>query len=208
MVDALGHRYRCTPFPWPRAQSLVKSGSYDGLFTYPTAQRREYMLFTPIPAFEQDWGYLVYNKDNPRMRAIAQASNFDQLRRFTFLSIIGSGWQNDVMPPEIERMSVPNVETQFKLMFARNLAGFAVMTRETAIYFARQAGHDTHLGFVRATFLPGHMVPFHIGLRRSLADADRLIADITRVLASDAFIARSAAITAPYQASGGEAGHD
>jgi ABC-type amino acid transport substrate-binding protein len=84
-------------------------------------------------------------------------------------------------------------------MVAAGRADLLVTSREVARFHERQAGLPA-LEMREAEFLPGGIVPYHFGLRRSLHDAETLIAAFDEAQAVLAAQGKIEAALAHYRA--------
>jgi polar amino acid transport system substrate-binding protein len=175
------------PYPWSRAQLMVESGKADIFCTYPSKKRQKYALFTPTPLFTQDYGVLVFSKDNPRSSELANARSFDDLAQFKFISQKGVGWEMDNIPATIERVWANQLETLLHFAFERAAGDFFVMTVEQAKYLADKLGYADKLMYKQVDFIPNSMVAFHIGVRRDFPQAARLVSELEELQLSERF---------------------
>ncbi len=190
----------CTPFPWARAQAMVRENRMDGLCTYPSESRKKYLEFSPEPLFVQDIGYLAYNKSTPGIEKLTKVKSYEDLARFEFVGVNGVGWEVDNIPPTISRQLLKDLPTAFQILFRRQSGDFMVISVEQAIGLAKTMDFETSsIGFVRADFITNHLVPFHIGLRKNLPDTEKNIDRITEVIRSSDFRKRRKTILVRYR---------
>ena len=77
-------------YPWKRAQKLVKEKKADGMVTVYTKERQKFTVATdPIWEIPET---LFFRRDNPKACQILKINSFKDLRKFTLVDTIGSGW--------------------------------------------------------------------------------------------------------------------
>jgi polar amino acid transport system substrate-binding protein len=78
-------------YPWARAQLMVRQGGADGFCTIPTPERLTYTIASAEPATSP--AFSVYTKaDGKRMGELKLVKTIEDLRPFSHVSYIGSGW--------------------------------------------------------------------------------------------------------------------
>lgn len=67
------------PLPWPRAKLMAEKAQIDGLLTYPSKSRQEYLLFSDKPTYVMDYNYVIFNVDNPKTTKLGHISSYEEL---------------------------------------------------------------------------------------------------------------------------------
>ena len=80
-------------FPWKRTQVFVHNGLADGMVTVATQKRLETMVATdPLVTS----GEKIFTRaDNPRIDRIRQIRTIDEMKDFSVVEVIGSGWAEE-----------------------------------------------------------------------------------------------------------------
>jgi polar amino acid transport system substrate-binding protein len=193
------YRVEFLPLPWGRAQLEVANGRLDGFCTFPSDTRKAYARFAAKPMYVWDYGNLVYSRDNARGAVIAQAKSFDDLRNLLFISQESVDWERENVPGFIRRYPVNTPSQMIHMLFRRGAGDFIIMSPEQARYYAHQFGYTEQLRSAKVDFIPNSQVEFHIGLRKTLPDAEQIIARIDAAMATPAFQARREQIINQYR---------
>jgi polar amino acid transport system substrate-binding protein len=173
--------------PWSRAQYNVRKGLTDGLLTYPSKERQEYAIFSELPLFEQDFGYLVYSAENPHIGLIESATSFTDLSSRTVIVEKGSEWEEDNIPDYLERVPGQNLNSMMHLLMLRQAGDFLVQPAEDARFIARKLGYSEKLKVRKVDFIPNSRIPFHIGVSRQLPFAMEVIKQVDMVMQNPEF---------------------
>ncbi len=173
--------------PWSRAQYNVRLGLADGLITYPSKERRDYAIFSAIPLFTQDFGYLVYSAENPNIGLIESATSFTDLSSLTVIVEKGSRWEEDNIPDYLESVPGRDVNTMMHLLMLREAGDFLVQPAEDARFIAQKLGYSKKLKVRKVDFIPNSLIPFHIGVSRKLPSAKKVINQVDAVMQSPEF---------------------
>lgn len=193
------YRIEFYPRPWARAQYEVSNERLDAFCTFPSEARQDYARFASQPMYVWDYGNLVYNRHSPTARLISKAKSFDDLSGLRFISQTGVDWEKENVPAFIYRHLANTPPQMMHMLFRRQAGDFLIMSQEQAFYYAERFGYTEQLGNAQVDFIPNSQVPFHIGLRRSLADSEQLIAEIDRAMLSAEFQARRHVIIERYR---------
>ncbi len=105
-----------TFLPWKRCQLYVEEGSYDIMFTIPTAERLEYSVTHETPAWIKRRILYTYI-NHPRLMDINSIQGLDEINEgnYTILSYIGNGWvENNVKGIGIPVEYAPDMSLIFK----------------------------------------------------------------------------------------------
>lgn len=173
--------------PWIRMQRWVETGQLDGFITYPSEERQGYALFSQMPVFNIDFGYLVYRSDHPERERMEAARSFEDLKGMVFIGQQGAEWERDNIPFSLETVLVGQLDTMMHLLVRRQTGDFMVMPPEQAIDIARRLGYEGRVAYHPVDFIPNARIPFHVGLRLSHPGSDALIERIDGVLRSPGY---------------------
>lgn len=168
--------------PWSRAQYNVRLGLANGLLTYPSKERQNYVIFSAMPLFVQDYGYLVYSADNPNRDLIESASSFSDLSSLKVIVEKGSKWEEDNIPGYLERVPGRDSETMMHLLMFRKAGDFLVQPAEDARFIAQKLGYTEKLRVRKVDFIPNSMIPFHLGVSRQSPSATEVIDQVDAVM--------------------------
>lgn len=193
------YRLVLQPLPWARAQLEVASERADGFCTFPSEQRQSYAVFSAQPMYVWDYGSLIYSGSNPRAARLAQAASFEDLRELLFISQEGVDWERENVPGFIRRYSVNSPRQMIHMLFRRDAGDFIIMSPEQALHYARLFGYTEQLRSTRVAFIPNSRIGFHIGLRKTLPEVERIMGRIDQAMADRAFQARREAIVERYR---------
>lgn len=101
------------PYPWPRAKLMAETGQVDALLTYPSESRQAYLLFTTEPTYIIDYGYIIFNSENPRAEQLANLEDYHQLSDFIMITegpeVLDSWEDQNLDHDNYPRMYVNNV---------------------------------------------------------------------------------------------------
>ena len=179
--------------PWARAQALVQDGSVDAFCTNPTPARLDYALFTsraPITTKTE----LFYALDNPRKSEIEAIKTVDQLKDFRQGDYIGNGFAEATFKG-LTIDYTPTLDSVFKKIAAGRLDLFVGNDLVAKSVLKQAALGDKIHSFPVEIGQPSH---FHIGIRKSLAEAPDLIAKADAAIAAAEADGTLARIVAKY----------
>lgn len=93
IVQRLGMEFSINPFPWIRAQEMVKAGTMDFTISLPTPARLEYSVASDRPLYSIYFKVYV-RKDHPRLGEINQVKTLDDIKSLglTVVSNVGNNW--------------------------------------------------------------------------------------------------------------------
>jgi len=185
-------------YPWSRSQLLVESGERDGFVTYPSKHRKQYAVFSEQAVFIQDYGYLIYHKDNTHKTRLEWAKSFKDISDLTVIMENGSEWEKDNIPSFLNRVKAVNQDTMVHLLFLRKEGDFMVMPPETAVHLTRKLGYQKVLNYNSVKFINDSLIPFHIGLSKKTPNADIIINQINKIILSTRFSKARKAIIEQY----------
>ncbi|MFC4258554.1 substrate-binding periplasmic protein [Marinobacter lacisalsi] len=185
--------------PWPRAQYNVRLGFTDGLLTYPSKERKEYVIFSAMPLFTQDFGYLVYSADNPNKDLIETASSFADLSGLKVIVEKGSKWEENNIPDYLERVPGRDADIRMHLLMRREAGDFLVQPAENARFIARKFGYTENLKVRKVDFIPNSQIPFHVGVSREYPSSLDVINQVDQVMQSPEFQTRLNILTESYR---------
>jgi len=180
VADELDWRMEHKGYPWERAQVMVRAGYADGFCTFPSAERQRYCAFVDQPLYHLDSRFLHFHRDNPAAARIRAATSLDHLREFRIADYIGNGWGRTLFGdwPNVHR--TPTVKQAIEMVALRR-ADLMVLAPEI---LTQHLGDDRRgLTHHPAFFLPNGLIPFHVGLRRSLSDVEDRVTDFARAQA-------------------------
>lgn len=191
------------PLPWPRAKLMAKKATVDGLLTYPSKSRQEYLLFSERPTYVMDYSYVIYNKNNPRSAELARLPSFRALGDFIMATEgpdVTDSWEEVNLPIDaFPRVYVNKAIQMFHLVLRRNSADYFIRNLEEAKYIARSLGYSEQLGYTKVTFKTQNVVPFHLGIQRSHPKSQYIIQQINAVQRSPEFEQEAMQIIKRYQ---------
>jgi polar amino acid transport system substrate-binding protein len=193
------HQVKLKPFPWARAQVEVELGRADGLLTYPSVRRKDYVSFTSSTVYKLDFGYLIYNRDNPKRDIIESALSFEDLKGVTVITQTGAEWESDNIPDYLNKVEANNIDTMIHLLLLRKQGDFLIMLPEQAIYKAKTLGYLKNMAYRQVGFINDSLIPFHIGLRKSHPIASDFIAEVEAVVGSKQFLEELQKIVSGYR---------
>ena len=174
MQEILGRRMGLTVsaqgLPWARAQIMVQDGSADAFCTLPTPVRLGYASFTQISVAQMEVA-LFYATDNPRRTEIEAIQTIEQLKGFRQGDYIGDGFAETNFK-DLPIDYSPTIEAVYRKIGAGRL-DLVVTTDLTGDSVVKQLGLGDKI--VRRPFHIGQATEYHIGIRKSLPDADQLI---------------------------------
>ena len=165
--------------PWARAQLLVQDGSADGFCTLPTPARRDYAFFTENAVIVEKT-QLFYAVDNPRKSEIEAIRTVDQLKGFRQGDYVGNGFAEATfkgLPIEL----TPTLDSVFKKIDAGHLDLF-VGTDIVAMSVVKKLGLGDKIRNFPVEI--GAPTPFCIGIRKSLPQAEVLVARANDAIAA------------------------
>jgi len=156
-------------FPWARAQAMVQNGEADAFCTNPTDERRAYALFTELPVYVAPVS-LFYSADNPRRAEIEQIKTFDDLKAVKQGDYNGNGFAETTFKGLDIEWSPNLLNTLTKVSLGRN--DVFVGNDTVAKYLIKQ----NNIGGVKSFPVAiGKQSAFHLGVRKTLPDAQGLI---------------------------------
>ena len=176
------HEVSHVAVPWARAQYNVRNGWSDGLLTYPSDARKEFMVFSAEPLYVQDYGNLVYSTDNPNAEKIGAASSFEDLAGLTVVVERGSSWEEENIPQDFRRVAGQDPSAMMHLLFRRAVGDFLIMPAENARYLAQRLGYLESLAMHDVDFIPDSPIPFHLGVSSQLPNAQEIIERVEAVM--------------------------
>lgn len=179
IAERLGWSYSYRPYPWARAQEMVRRGQADAYITIPTTERMDYMKFTSAPLIVLDRGLLVTHRDHPLRRQIEAIDHYDALREVSIATYIGDGWA------QLLWKDWPNVQWARDLgasvrLLARRQVALLVQARELVQHQARKLDTADVFVYRKVDFIPDATNAFHFGVRRSFPEADAVVAAFER----------------------------
>lgn len=156
-------------FPWARAQAMVQNGEADAFCTNPTDERRAYALFTELPVYVAPVS-LFYAADNPRSSQIEQIKTIDDLKAVKQGDYNGNGFAETTFKGLPIEWSPNLVNTLTKVSLSRN--DVFVGNDTVAKYLIKQNA----IGGIKSFPVTiGKQSAFHLGVRKTLPDAQGLI---------------------------------
>lgn len=126
-------------YPWARAQLIVKANEADAFVTVPTPERKIYtevssepviiVTFTPFTSIQ-----------NTRIDALKAVKNLSDLKKFSHIQYIGSGWAKH----KLGGMNVEWVRTLDKALFllAKNRFDLFVDTSPVVRFNVKRLGYQ------------------------------------------------------------------
>lgn len=175
-------------YPWKRAQYLVENSNKDAFCTYPSESRKGYAFFTTNPLYFQEYGYLIFNKDNDRAGDLIEIDDISDLNDFVFVSQSGIAWEEDNIPKSVQRIYVTTPEQLLHILFGRDSGDFFIMNLEQALYYSKKLGYEDKILFNRVDFIPDSSIPFHIGIRKNFPEAIQVIKTFDQIIVSNEYI--------------------
>jgi hypothetical protein len=168
--------------PWPRAQLYVEQGERDGFMTYPSEKRQAYALFSEEPVYVQDYGYLVYDKNNPQRESLENSKSFQDLVQLSVVLEIGSDWEKENIPSFLKSVKAPNHDSAIHLLYLRKSVDFIVMPPEIAKHIANKYGYQDMVAFTSVDYINDSRIPFHIGISKANKHAEAIMELVNKVL--------------------------
>lgn len=185
--------------PWARAQYNVKNGLNDGFLTYPSERRQDYAVFSKDPLFTQDFGHLVYSADNPNRVVIESATSFADLSDLVVVVENGSKWEEQNIPGYLERVKGQHINAMMHLLMLREAGDFLVQPAEDARLLAKQLGYSEKLRVRKVEFIPNSLIPFHLGVSRTLPHASEVIRQIDAIMQTPEYQSQASALIESYR---------
>jgi polar amino acid transport system substrate-binding protein len=109
-------------FPWARAQLMVRQGDADGFCTIPTPERLTYTIASTEPAVSLPFS--IYTKaDGKRLGELKLVKTIEDLRPFSHVSYIGSGWAKQNLSG-MNLRSVPKIEDCLRMVASGDADAF------------------------------------------------------------------------------------
>lgn len=172
-------------YPWARAQKMVKDGEADGMVTVYTKERQTFTVATkPLWKIVET---IFFRRDNPKACKILKVNSFKDLRNFTLVDTIGSGWTKEQYKKyQIKHIVwVPSVESAFN-MLAKGRVDVFIMFRFNAYNFLlRKRAFKGPLAKsyrnIVAIFPAFAELPFRLLIRKDSPFAKK-VKDINRVI--------------------------
>ncbi len=125
---------RCKLYPWTRAQKMVEEGKADGMVTVATeARRKRFKATDPIVEVEE---WVFVSRDNPRYKEILKIRSIKDLKRFTLVETIGSGWSRENFKG-MRIIWVPTAQSALN-MVASGRADIYLMSNYTGPFFVKE----------------------------------------------------------------------
>jgi|TARA_R110002049_G_scaffold119991_5_gene274348 polar amino acid transport system substrate-binding protein len=193
------HQVTLKAFPWARAQVEVERGRADGLLTYPSISRKDYVSFTSNTVYKLDFGYLIYHRGNTKRDVIESATSFEDLKGVTVITQTGAEWESDNIPDYIHKVEANKIDTMFHLLLLRKQGDFLIMLPEQAIYKASTLGYPNKIAYRQVNFISDSLISFHIGLRKSHPLATDFISEVDAVVGSEQFLKEVQKIVSSYR---------
>lgn len=187
-----------TLYPWSRAQQMVQQGIADAFCTFPSEQRQQYALFTPSPVFYLDYGNLVFRRDNPNARQIANARSWDDLKGLTFVGQYNTGWEDDNVPDFIDKVHFSDQQEMLQLLLKRNVGDFLIMNPLESNYLIRELSLTGQAQQAQVTFIENSRIPFHFGFSKKFASAESMVAGFETRITSPEFLQTRTRIKKTY----------
>lgn len=194
-----GYAAELTLMPWSRAQLNVRQGQADGFLTYPSAERKRYALFSEKPLFTQDFGYLVYSANNPNAGRIESAESFSDLAGLKVIVEMGSKWEEENIPSDLERVPGRDVDTMVHLLMLRKAGDFMVQPAEDARFVGQKLGYADNLRIRKVDFIPNARVPFHLGISKAHSEAAEIIERVDDALQQSDFLRQRDSLIKGYR---------
>ena len=124
----------CHLYPWNRVQKLVREGRADGMVTVLTEERKKHLKATdPLIITEER---VFTSRRNPRFKEIFSVKSLDDLRKFTLVETIGSGWSKEKFKG-MKVIWVPTSVSAFN-MIAMGRADIYLMSNYSGPQFLRE----------------------------------------------------------------------
>ena len=191
------------PLPWPRAKLMAEQAQIDGLLTYPSKSRQEYLLFSDLPTYAMDYSYVIFNVDNPKAAKLARIKNYEELGNYLMATEgpeTTDSWEEENLPlDDFPRVYVNKAKEMFHLVLLRNSADYFLRNLEEAKYIAKILGYSDQLGYVKVEFKTKNVIPFHLGVHKSHPNAEYIIEQINAVQRSPEFEQKALRIIKHYQ---------
>lgn len=185
-------------YPWTRAQWMVSNQVADAFCTFPSEERQEYALFTEQSLFDWSFGNLVYHRDNPNAKRLAEASSWEDLRGLTFIGQYNTGWEDDNIPDFLNKQNYNSQEQMLQILLRRRVGDFLVMSPIEATYLIEKFNLKDRARQTRVNFIENADVPFHIGISKAASNAAAHIARYDARIASKAYKTKRREIEALY----------
>ncbi|WP_250655395.1 hypothetical protein [Alkalimarinus coralli] len=190
-------------FPWRRAKANVKENQMDGLITYPSEPLTQHMRFTDQAIYLIDYGYIIYSKNSTHASTLDSIKTEKGLKDLVLISDSSPGfksWEEVNLPPNVfRRIYAKNIKIAFHLLFLRNAGDYLIRNPEEAISIAKELGYQDLIR-IRKIELPSlNVIPFHIGIRKSHLESEKLIVSLNQLLQSDDFQQKSKQLILTYQ---------
>lgn len=167
-------------YPWRRAQAVVQQGEADAICTFASEERKAYAVFSRVPVSVLK-PEIFFAANNPRRAELESLSSRDALRQFALVDQQGNQWA------EQNLSSFPNIQFVggHDIIFRMVLSGRAdlhvslspIVTR----WRLKKLGIDQGVNSRPAPFIAAE-VPFHLGIRKTLAQAEAILAALDRQL--------------------------
>ena len=191
------------PLPWPRAKLMAEKAQIDGLLTYPSTSRQEYLLFSDKPTYVMDYSYIIFNVDNPKSAKLSRISNYEELSNYLMVTEgpeTTDSWEEENLPLDaFPRVYVNKAKQMFHLVLLRKSADYLIRNLEEAKYIANTLGYGDQLGYAKVEFKTRNVIPFHLGVQRSHPRAEYIIEQINAVQSSPEFEQEALRIVKRYQ---------
>ena len=161
-------------FPWARTQWMVERGELDGFCTVPTPERQAYALFTAAPLVILRYG--IFHRTDDRRPAMVRS--MADLPSFAQGNYLGHGWaKQNLAGQDIHWLAD---EDGVLRMVAMGRLDIYIAAELATMLKLREIGLADKIAFTPAPFLP--TADFHLGLRRSHSDAERVVAAIDKAI--------------------------
>ena len=158
LAKKLGHKVTHTGAPWARAQTQVKSGDMDGLFTGVTPERKTYLNFSDVIMLVGDTR-AYFASTNPKIAELRKIKKKDDLKAFTQVNYIGNSIA-EIHLSKFQLSYVPTADLMLKTVEAGRY-DLTVLTSFYADYYIKKLG--IKLESVPIDEIPG--TKFQIGIR-------------------------------------------
>lgn len=204
LVSLLSSSLNSTSFtmkalPWPRAQKLIELGSADCFATYPSKTRKRYATFTKSPLYYQEYGYIIFSRNNPRVETLRNIGSIKDLDKFIFVSQQGVAWEDDNIPLSVKREYVNSLEQLLHVTLNRESGDFFIMNLEQALFYAKKFKYIDRLDYIKVDFIPNSTVAIHVGVRKNHPNSEKMITEFDRVINTEIFKAERANIINRYK---------
>ncbi|MBB5205953.1 polar amino acid transport system substrate-binding protein [Inhella inkyongensis] len=167
--------------PWRRAQAVVQNGEADALCTFASDERRSYAEFGQQPLVTLE-PHLFFRADHPRRDELSSLRERTQLKAFHLVDQRGNQWAETQFAdfPQVEW--VGGHDAIYRMVLAKRGDVHVALSPLVTQWRLRKLGLQAGIISVPAPYV-APAVPFHLGIRRSLPQAQEWLAAIDAQLA-------------------------